>query len=97
MWSQQGGVDPRLAACDSRDSDPDALQVWLKNLKCVRQAVFRATPLFKHEYGGRVVRKSGAASRTRPYTSFTLRRLYFVVLRFVDTLCRLFDRLSVFD
>ena len=65
MWSQQGGVDPRLAACDSRDSDPDALQVWLKNLECVRQAVFRATPLFKHEYGGRVVRKSGAASRAQ--------------------------------
>jgi hypothetical protein len=33
-------------------------------LECVRQAVFRATPLFKHEYGGRAVRKSGAANRT---------------------------------
>ena len=30
-----------------------------------RQAVFRATPLFKHEYGGRAVRKSGAATRAQ--------------------------------
>jgi hypothetical protein len=30
-----------------------------------RQAVFRATPLFKHKCGGRVARKSGAATRAQ--------------------------------
>jgi hypothetical protein len=30
-----------------------------------RQAVFRATPLFEQEYGGRAVRKSGAATRAQ--------------------------------
>ncbi len=30
-----------------------------------RQAVFRATPLFEQEFGGRAARKSGAATRAQ--------------------------------
>ncbi|HRT28716.1 MAG TPA: hypothetical protein P5527_02890, partial [Kiritimatiellia bacterium] len=39
-------------------------QVWQMD-PVRRQAVFRATPLFEHECGGRTARKSGAATRAQ--------------------------------
>jgi len=41
-----------------------ALTSQAKRYGVRRQAVFRATPLFKHECGGRATRKSGAARHT---------------------------------
>ncbi len=61
-----------------------------------RQAVFRTTPLFKRENGGRAVHRSGAATHTSSlhlvaYTSSK----HFVVLHFVQTLRRWRNRLGV--
>jgi len=61
-----------------------------------RQAVFRTTPLFKRENGGRAVYKSGAATRTSSlhFVAYTS-SLHFVVLHFVPTLRRWRNRLGV--
>ena len=60
--SRSAGRDERLLVlCSILFS---IAQVWQMD-PVRRQAVFRATPLFEHECGGRTARKSGAATRAQ--------------------------------